>query len=272
MSSRASIAILVFATIIASVFAQTATLGYTPGIILWENPNFEGQNGETGGTTGCFGIKHSIAFRSYKITPSTTVRFYSDLDCRGQLVGESSSDKADVTFMSPPLSIRLDHSNAPAPQPKSLKAVAILSGNSTVKGSVTFTQVTVDEPTSIAVNLTGLKPGLHGFHIHVYGDLSNGCASFGLHWNPFNVTHGDIKDDSRHEGDLGNLLAEADGTIKTTFTDTHVKLFGHLSVVGRGIIIHADQDDLGRGNFTDSKTVGHSGARLACGIIGLAAP
>lgn len=34
-------------------------------------------------------------------------------------------------------------------------------------------------------------------------------------------------------------------------------------------IVHADEDDLGRGGFPDSKTTGHAGARIACGVIGI---
>jgi Cu-Zn family superoxide dismutase len=39
--------------------------------------------------------------------------------------------------------------------------------------------------------------------------------------------------------------------------------------VGRSIIIHEDEDDLGLGNKEDSKTTGHSGARIACSVIGI---
>lgn len=39
------------------------------------------------------------------------------------------------------------------------------------------------------------------------------------------------------------------------------------SVAGRAIVVHANVDDYGLGNFTDSLTVGHAGARLACCII-----
>ena len=36
--------------------------------------------------------------------------------------------------------------------------------------------------------------------------------------------------------------------------------------------VHADPDDLGRGGYPDSKTTGHAGARLSCGVIGIANP
>ncbi len=41
-------------------------------------------------------------------------------------------------------------------------------------------------------------------------------------------------------------------------------------MVGRAIVVHADEDDLGRGGFEDSKTTGHAGSRISCGVIGLA--
>ena len=40
-------------------------------------------------------------------------------------------------------------------------------------------------------------------------------------------------------------------------------------VIGRMIIVHKDEDDLGLGNFEDSKTTGHSGKRIACSVIGI---
>ena len=40
-------------------------------------------------------------------------------------------------------------------------------------------------------------------------------------------------------------------------------------ILGRSIIIHEDEDDLGLGNFEDSKTTGHSGARIVCSLIGV---
>ncbi|KAJ3336381.1 Superoxide dismutase [Cu-Zn], partial [Gonapodya sp. JEL0774] len=267
MSARIFSAVLALALVASSALAQTASLGYHPGIRVWEGPSFTGESGETGGVYGCFGIKRTVNIRSYKVTANTTVKFYSELDCKGEILEKSSKDDADVYFSAKPLSVRLeDYDLVPIPT-YTTKAVAVLSGNSTARGKVTFTQVVHNEPTTVLVNITGLAPGKHGLHIHVTGDLSNGCASLGLHWNPFNVTHGDIDAAVHHEGDLGNVVADEKGNVVTTLKTNHVTLVGHLSVIGRGIIIHADQDDLGLGTFADSKTVGHSGSRLACGII-----
>ena len=48
-----------------------------------------------------------------------------------------------------------------------------------------------------------------------------------------------------------------------------IKLRGtKCNIIGRGLIIHADEDDLGLGGFPDSLTTGHSGKRIACAVIG----
>lgn len=49
------------------------------------------------------------------------------------------------------------------------------------------------EPTTVKGEIKGLNPGLHGFHVHQYGDMSDGCTSAGPHLNPFNKTHGGPK-------------------------------------------------------------------------------
>ncbi|XWS52967.1 hypothetical protein CRYUN_Cryun11dG0117400 [Craigia yunnanensis] len=89
------------------------------------------------------------------------------------------------------------------------KAVAVLKGDSKVEGVVTLTQED-DGPTTVNVRLTGLTPGLHGFHLHEYGDTTNGCMSTGAHFNPKKMTHGAPEDEVRHAGDLGNIIANAD--------------------------------------------------------------
>jgi superoxide dismutase, Cu-Zn family len=66
----------------------------------------------------------------------------------------------------------------------------------------------------------------------VSGDLSEGCASAGSHFNPFNKNHGAPDDDERHVGDLGNIKSDDKGNAKFTLKDKHISLNGPLSIVG----------------------------------------
>ena len=55
-------------------------------------------------------------------------------------------------------------------------------GDSGVKGQLLVAQhdfgVTIDGVVG------GLEPGLHGFHIHMTGDLGGNCTKSGGHFNP----------------------------------------------------------------------------------------
>ncbi|KAI9018225.1 superoxide dismutase [Hyaloraphidium curvatum] len=152
-----------------------------------------------------------------------------------------------------------------------VKAVCVVRGDSPVTGTITLEQEE-GKHIQITYDLKGLKPGDHGFHIHEFGDNTNGCTSAGGHYNPHGKTHGAPTDEERHVGDLGNVTAGADGTITGTITDKHITLFGHHSVIGRTIVVHEGQDDLGKGGHELSKTTGNAGGRLACGVIGFKAP
>ncbi|XP_053689934.1 uncharacterized protein LOC128738652 [Sabethes cyaneus] len=149
------------------------------------------------------------------------------------------------------------------------KAFAFLQGTSGVTGNVTLSQPSCTEPVFIEVNVIGLTPGKHGFHVHEKGDLSDGCASTGGHYNPDKVTHGAPDDQVRHVGDLGNILADENGIAKTSFSDTVVSLYGTRSVVGRAIVVHSGVDDFGKTNHPDSLKTGNAGGRVVCGVIGI---
>eukprot|EP00736_Rhodelphis_marinus_P012718 Rmarinus@m.8541 len=149
-----------------------------------------------------------------------------------------------------------------------VRAVAHLFGKA-CEGSVVFDQTAEGNPTVIQYKFVGLTPGEHGFHIHAYGDLSNGCLSAGPHYNPFRKDHGGPSDPERHAGDLGNITASEAGEAEGSFEDLQVKLIGPHSIIGRAVVVHADPDDLGKGNEEDSRTTGHAGARVMCGVVGM---
>uniref|UniRef100_A0A2P2LVC4 superoxide dismutase n=1 Tax=Rhizophora mucronata TaxID=61149 RepID=A0A2P2LVC4_RHIMU len=129
-----------------------------------------------------------------------------------------------------------------------VKAVAVLGSSSGVAGTIFFTQEG-DGPTTVTGNASGLKPGLHGFHVHALGDTTNGCMSTGPHFNPGGKEHGAPEDKNRHAGDLGNVTVADDGTVTFTIIDNQIPLTGANSIVGRAVVVHADPDDLGKGRL-----------------------
>jgi len=154
-----------------------------------------------------------------------------------------------------------------APHAGITKAIAVLhptEGNQ-VRGWVSFEAV--DMGVKVHAEVEGLTPGMHGFHIHQYGDCSAGDGtSAGGHYNPRGALHGaPFKSrDTRHVGDLGNLVANGAGKAVYDRVDRVASLQGRHTIVGRGLIVHAGNDDL------RSQPTGAAGARVACGVIGVA--
>ncbi|KAF8598490.1 copper/zinc binding superoxide dismutase, partial [Ceratobasidium sp. AG-I] len=107
-----------------------------------------------------------------------------------------------------------------------------------------------------------------GFHIHEFGDATDGCMSSGSHYNPLAQTHAGPDDIHRHVGDLGNIHSDADGIAKLDFSDNVVSLTGPFSIIGRTVVVHTGTDDLGRGGNEDSLKTGNAGGRAACGVVG----
>lgn len=142
-------------------------------------------------------------------------------------------------------------------------AIIFPLNESKVTGLVTFTQ----EKNGVRVNITcqNLTPGKHGCHIHEHGDAR--CADgmcTGEHFNPTHKKHGGLNSPERHVGDFGNLEADSTGTAQTEFVLKDLMLNGPGSILGRAVIVHAQEDDL------TSQPSGNSGARIACGVIGSA--
>jgi len=145
------------------------------------------------------------------------------------------------------------------------KGVAVLhptEGNK-ARGIVIFTKIA--EGVQIVADIEGLSPGKHGFHIHEYGDCSAPDAtSAGGHFNPENMPHGGSKDEKRHVGDLGNIVADQNGKGHLEMIDTVISFEGLHSIIGRAVIVHAGEDDL------KSQPTGNAGPRISCGVIGIA--
>lgn len=87
---------------------------------------------------------------------------------------------------------------------------------------------------------------------------------------PPQYNHGGRDAEVRHVGDLGNILADNSGLASDTFSDQLISLMGPNSIIGRAVVAHAFADDYGQGGDLESTKTGNAGARLACGVIGLA--
>ncbi|CAF0784750.1 unnamed protein product [Didymodactylos carnosus] len=148
-----------------------------------------------------------------------------------------------------------------------------LSNISTI-GTLYFTQINSQSPVFIHGTLKGLPPhhSYRGFHVHEQwiDRLINSCTAAGPHFNPYNHSHGAQKSPSnqRHVGDLGNILTDQNGYAVIHLTDPIIRLDdGNQSIINRTIVIHQDVDDFGLGQYPDSKTTGHVGSHVACGVI-----
>lgn len=150
---------------------------------------------------------------------------------------------------------------------QSRMAVALLD-TPKVSGEVSFLQK--KGGVDVKYFFSKLPEGHHGFHIHKSGDLrGEGCQGACEHWHKGKpTTHGGppTHKGPRHTGDLGNLkMPTGSDTLTGSYFLKHVSLD---ELYGRSVIVHEDEDDYGRGPHDDSHTTGHSGARIACGVIG----
>jgi Cu-Zn family superoxide dismutase len=137
------------------------------------------------------------------------------------------------------------------------------SEGQTAKGTVHFQDIG-DGTTEVVVDLTGVPPGVHGFHVHDKGDCGNNGNNAGGHFNPTNMVHGDPLAQSHHAGDFGNVTADANGEVHTRLETHSVTVKeGALSVIGHAVVLHGNPDDL------VTQPSGNAGPRIACGVVTL---
>jgi Cu-Zn family superoxide dismutase len=149
----------------------------------------------------------------------------------------------------------------PADAPKAT-ANLVPTKSANAVGTASFYQV--GDKVRMVADVSGLVPGReHGFHIHEAGDCSSGDGmSAKGHFNPMAKPHGHYGTAERHAGDLRALKADANGNARLeTDLDLMTVTPGPTSIVGRGLIVHADPDDY------KTQPTGNAGARIACGVI-----
>lgn len=145
-----------------------------------------------------------------------------------------------------------------------VEVVLMATEGSKAMGFVSFTRT--GEKLRVVAEVNGLAPGLHGFHIHEFGDCSAADgSSAGGHFNPSGEPHGSPDNEKHHAGDMPQLVADAKGVARlTAYLDGVSLAMGPVTGIrGRSVVVHALPDD-----FT-TQPAGNAGGRLACGVIPL---
>lgn len=164
---------------------------------------------------------------------------------------------------------------APTPAPKAaaaapVRAHAVIKGEG-ISGTADFVERSMGTGTivDVTVTVTGLKPGMHGVHLHAVGKCEPDFAAAGGHFDPGPV--GNMDPDANHPfhmGDIPNLQVSANGrgtmkasTTRVTLSDGPLSLF---DADGSAIIIHGNPD---QGITGEPKSGVSGGPRVACGVI-----
>jgi len=164
---------------------------------------------------------------------------------------------------------------APKPAPKAaaagpVHAHAVIKGEG-ISGTADFVERSMGagKIVDVTVTMMGLKPGMHGVHLHAVGKCEPDFAAAGGHFDPGPA--GNMDPDANHPfhmGDLPNLQIAANGrgtmkasTSRVTLSDGPLSLF---DADGSAIVIHGNPD---QGITGEAKSGVSGGPRVACGVI-----
>ncbi|NMM76486.1 hypothetical protein B2J86_01120 [Acidovorax sp. SRB_14] len=182
--------------------------------------------------------------------------------CTGVQHGSAAADTAPAARAAgaPPTGMPMGHAR-------------LVTADGAPAGSATLQSV--QGGVEIVLQVQGMAPGTHGFHIHAKGectpapDAATGkmvaFGGAGGHFDPYNTqTHGHPGQSPHevHAGDTPNLVVDASGQGTLRYTNTGVTLTpGQSSIAGRSLVVHESQDDY------KTNPAGNSGPRIACGVI-----
>lgn len=145
------------------------------------------------------------------------------------------------------------------------EAIAVLrptAGNQAM-GTVRFRET--ENGVDVFTAMTNLPSGPHAYHVHVYGDCSAPDAeSAGPHFH-FTGSSFD-KEVNIVTGNLGELRGDGQNAPTHQAQIPGATLQGPFSIVGRAVVVHQ------HGNNHEVTPDGGAGARIACGVIGVANP
>lgn len=145
-------------------------------------------------------------------------------------------------------------------------AIAVMhgtAGHADINGTIHF--MPAAGGVAYTAEAHGLPPGMHGYHIHLYGDCSSADGkSAGTHFNLKGSSLHPPKAIKRITGNLGNLDADASGDATAKGTLKGASLTGTKAIIGHSVIIHEKAND------PSQPPIGAAGSRLACGVIGIA--
>lgn len=157
-----------------------------------------------------------------------------------------------------------------APEVTAKKSVTMKAISATGDGAARGTVVIEETAHGVVFtpSLTGLAPGVHGFHVHTNGScapaLKDGKPSAGeaagSHYDPDNSKQHGAPWGTGHRGDLPALLVDAAGNASQPVLAPRLKI---AELKGRALMIHAGGD-----NHADHPApLGGGGARMVCGVI-----
>ncbi|MHB0777543.1 superoxide dismutase [Cu-Zn] SodC [Halomonas sp. WWR20] len=116
-------------------------------------------------------------------------------------------------------------------------------------------------------DLSGLEPGMHGFHVHQNASCEpaekdgemTAAAAAGGHFDPQNTgTHAGPYGDG-HLGDLPVLMVDEQGNASTPVVAPRLET---SDLEGHALMVHEGGD-----NYSDQPALGGGGSRVACGVV-----
>lgn len=136
-------------------------------------------------------------------------------------------------------------------------------------GTIAGTARLMDRRGGVVVRLDvqGLPPGRHGAHIHDRAScLPPDFVSAGGHFDHSGAGHDHSHPGGHHSGDLPNLEVGEDGqgSLNALVPGITLEGTGSHSLFregGASVVIHEHEDDM------RAEPSGHSGGRIACGVI-----